>query len=485
MKTKLIFLIISIIIITIIGCNKDDDPIKNSGIENLGAGYDVFDNYADVEKVKATILDIDLLDADGLLEKKILEKGVFETSSGTSVTQYTSNLESMASLEGSYMFFSGAVRTNFTESRYSSEEYSYATVHSSINKFILRVDLSYSGEDLIPYLTDQARLKINDPDYDPNTLFQTFGTHCMTAIIIGGRLDYNISAKTTDLSGSKSIGVYANASFKKAFSSASIESETLSEAEWSSYNNSKEEKLEIYGGASEYGQYIINDGEYSAWIESIKDHLVFCNFASLNALIPIWDFCDLDERKTQLLAAYEIWAEERKIHSQTIKSCIVDLNVKNSGDDNLPNQYNENNLVYKKINIDLNTNAGGDYVYMYYALGNDDGSNGKQPITSVYVCNPSDDEYVHAGDTKIGVDLNVNAEGDFIYLCYGRGGSNIVRGLKLSNDSKKGDAFSQGTSSSSNWFGVTEMSTSEMQDLNEGAGGDDVYLYFTYDLINK
>ncbi len=484
MKTKSIFLIISIVIITIIGCKKDDDPLKASGIENLGAGYDVFDNYADVEKVKAPILDIDLLDADGLLEKKTLEKSVFETSSGTSVTQYTSNLEVMAGLEGSFMFFSGAVITNFSENRYTSEEYSYATVHSSINKYLLRVDQSYSGEDLIPYLTNQAKLKINDLDYDPNTLFQVFGTHCMTGIIVGGRLDFNISAKTTDLSGSKSIGVYANASFKKAFASASVESETLSEAEWASYNNSKEEKLEIYGGASEYGQYIINDGEYTAWIESIKDHLVFCDFASSNAMIAIWDFCDSDERKTQLQDAYAVWAEERRIVSQaTVKTCIVDLNVLNSGASNLPNQYNANGLVYKKMFMDLNSGAGGDYVYMYYALGNDDGSSGVAPITSVYVCNHSDNEYAHAGDATIAVDLNAGAGGDFIYLCYGRGGSNIVRGLLLFDGVNL--AYSEGTSGGTNWFEVTEMSSAAMQDLNEGAGGDYVYLYFTYDLIDK
>ncbi len=389
--------LISFLIFSSIACEqiKDiipiggDDPAKASGFENLGSGYDAFDNYADVEKVKAKILDTEALNADGLVEKKTLEKSVFETSSGSSISQYSSSLEVKASLEGDYMFFSGAVKTNFSESRYTSEEYSFATVHSSINKYILRVELGTTGEDLIPYLTTQASSSINDMSLDPHLLFDTYGTHCMVGIIIGGRLDYNISARSSDISGSKSIGVYASASFKNTFSSVSASTETLSESEWASYNSSKEEKLEIYGGASEYGQFIINDGQYNSWIESISDNLVFSDFTSSDALIPIWEFCNTQERKNQLMAGFETWAEARKIYTTpAAKNCIISVGVRNSDGNNLGDNYIENGLTYNKLDVDLNSDAGGDWIFVYYAIGLDDGSSGFPPINDLYTWDP-------------------------------------------------------------------------------------------------
>ena len=162
------------------------------------------------------------MNAAGLIEQKTLEKSVFETSSGTTIEEYASNLQIKASLEGSSMYFSGAVETNFSKSRYERQEYSFATVHSSINKYILRVALGVTAEDMIAFLTDQAKTAINDPAVAPHDLFKVYGTHVLTGIIIGGRLDFNISARTSDLSGSKSIGVYATASFKSAFASATV-----------------------------------------------------------------------------------------------------------------------------------------------------------------------------------------------------------------------------------------------------------------------
>ncbi len=169
-------------------------PSDAVGFENLGAGYDVFSNYADIERVRAVIFDTAAMNGAGLIEHKILEKSIFETSSGTSIEEYASTLQIKASLEGSSMYFSGAVETNFSKSRYERQEYSFATVHSSINKYILRVALGVTAEDMIPFLTDQARAAINDPAVAPHDLFSVYGTHALTGIIVGGRLDFNVSA---------------------------------------------------------------------------------------------------------------------------------------------------------------------------------------------------------------------------------------------------------------------------------------------------
>ena len=488
-------LVLSAVLLSLASCDFVSDITGNSdmggggpsdapGFENLGAGYDVFSNYADIEKVRAVIFDTAAMNAAGLIEQKTLEKSVFETSSGTTIEEYASNLQIKASLEGSSMYFSGAVETNFSKSRYERQEYSFATVHSSINKYILRVALGVTAEDMIAFLTDQAKTAINDPAVAPHDLFKVYGTHVLTGIIIGGRLDFNISARTSDLSGSKSIGVYATASFKSAFASATVTVDVLSESEWASFNSSMEMRLEIYGGASEFGQFIINDGEYAQWIESIADNLVFSDFTSSNALLPLWELADTSERKTELKAGLDTWGEVRRIITKPEPTlALLGLDVQESSNP-VDTFVGADGLTYTRMPYDLNTGAGGKDIWLYYALGLDDDSSPVfPPINDMYVYNRSDGDPLHGSGFHLPLDLNAGAGGDDIFLAFNRGyGDRIIRGVRI-RSSDGSVLTSAGTDAGNTWFDIPEQGKTNAQDLNEGAGGRDIFLAYTYDKI--
>jgi len=100
-----------------ISCNKlpgpfdpFDNPETIDGFLNMGAGYDVFDNFGDEAKVGEHILDYGKLNADGLVEMKDLENSTFLKTSGTSISSYSSSLSASVGLQGSYMFFRGQLR---------------------------------------------------------------------------------------------------------------------------------------------------------------------------------------------------------------------------------------------------------------------------------------------------------------------------------------------------------------------------------------
>ncbi len=304
-----------------------DDPEQVNGLDNLGSGYDVFENFADASKVKSAILDYRKLNREGLVEMKNLEHSTFHTTSGKTVTEYAQSLSASVGVSGSYMFFSGSVKTNFSESRYCYDSYSFATYHSLIQKYQLRIPTDWSAEDLKPYLTDMAREKINDPSIPPTQIFQIYGTHCMTGLVVGGRLDYSVSARTRDLKENVSIGVYAEASFSEGLGSGSINTSVITESEYNQFTSSMEKHLEVYGGSSELGQHIINKDDYDAWINSVENNLVFCNFTQ-NGLIPVWEFCDDPARKAGLQDAYASWATERNIDVYPApRVCILDLKI--------------------------------------------------------------------------------------------------------------------------------------------------------------
>ncbi len=67
---------------------------------------------------------------------------------------------------------------------------------------------------------------------------------------------------------------------------------------------------------------------------------------------------------------------------------------------------------YTKVDVDLNRGAGGDFIYVCYKRGIG------APVTDLAVTLNGDSPPAGAAWTKIDVDLNRNAGGDYIYLWY-------------------------------------------------------------------
>ncbi|NIO32661.1 MAG: hypothetical protein GTN75_12830 [Gemmatimonadetes bacterium] len=295
-------------------CGNSVPDYDVAGMEILGSGYNVTGNYADVADVKAVVLDLPALQASKLLRQVQYERATYHVVSGEDSHEYQRNLSARVSITGSAFGFSGALKASFKKDRYESRHFSFATVQSVIRKHGLRVALSVKPEEMRGFLTPAAASAINDPSVDPGYIFETFGTHVLTGIIVGGRLDFSTSANMSFERENRSIDVYARASFKNIFASASIEAEATDNLAWSEYSASEEKHLEVYGGRSEYGQYIMNEGIYESWIESIEEHSVFMDFES-TGLLGIWQLADDAGRRADLEGAWNTYAE---VHGITL-----------------------------------------------------------------------------------------------------------------------------------------------------------------------
>ena len=146
---------------------------------------------------------------------------------------------------------------------------------------------------------------------------------------------------------------------------------------------------------------------------------------------------------------------------------------------------------YTLINYDLNENAGGRYIYMGYKESFDY----TRAITGIIFRkgeNPPDTiEYMGVEFQLVGgayeqngtgdgvVDLNVGAGGEYIYTYITRDLNYGYPLIKLGTKNYATDASSQDIVTCINTFG-------EAQNLNEDAGGDDIYLYHvTFENINN
>lgn len=297
---------------------EEADPTKIDQNLILGRGYDVFDNYADVKMVRGAILDYDKMSANGLLLKNNVENSIFKTVSGSSMDTYleevTKSVKVDVSLDAGKKFaFTGSVDVNFNSSQSGNSANSFATVKSIINKNQIKIKDEYGSEDLKGFLSKNFERDIENEDITPNELFDRYGTHCLRDIILGGRLDYNVSINNNYVANSSSLAIQAEASFKSSFlgidASANSSANTSTRDSTTSNNEYMEKRLVVYGGLSEYGQNIINNDDYDMWIQSINDHSVFCDFGN-KPFIPIWELCNDPGRSQQIKDAFIIWRDK-------------------------------------------------------------------------------------------------------------------------------------------------------------------------------
>ncbi|ELS05137.1 hypothetical protein Xen7305DRAFT_00048770 [Xenococcus sp. PCC 7305] len=118
---------------------------------------------------------------------------------------------------------------------------------------------------------------------------------------------------------------------------------------------------------------------------------------------------------------------------------------------------------FLKVPVDLNEEAGGKYIYLCYKRENDSTYISQLMLGDENLTPPS-------GYEKIDVDLNAGAGGDYIYLFYKKSSSEIpVYDIVIQSTGGSSQEIPQ-------YDGITYRKLNI--DINEGAGGDHIHAYY-------
>ena len=469
--------LISISLVTT-GCSEDNptqaepDPTQNllPGVSYMGHGYDIFGDYAKSEFVKSPLFKYDNYQTVAVqnknynipsdMEYTMVNTSYFKSVYGLSSYEYRESMSINANLSGSYSFFSLSVTNNYNQEYYRSNRRAFCTIQDVIKKW--KLTLPYTDlTKLKSMLTDGARSDI--ANLAPETLFNKYGTHFIAELIIGARADYNtcVSKSVQTYNIRNNFEICAEASFKKKSGSGSfnmVTEEDLTTFEENSYQN-----LKVSGGRSEYGSYIFNYGNYDKWIESIDniENLTISDFTN-NSLIPIWELCADDTRKAQLSNAFDSYAEQFELPA-LIGEAVNGLQVKSTY-----SPPNNPDLGWTKIDWDLNREAGGAYINLFYKNGLEN----QESISEItFIVN---NQSVPAGYIKIPNDLNEGCGGNtpFIYLCYKKEiTNNPIRRVDI--------LIGQNSVLPNDFYWGTNFYSGIKQDLNQGASGNFIWLVYS------
>lgn len=464
------------------GCNKSStepepkpnpNPVENllPGVSYMGHGYNVFGDYAKSQYVKSPLLKYDSYQSATVqgksynvpadMEYTVVNTADFKRVYGLNSYEYRKAITINASLSGSYSFFSGSVTNNYNEENYRSNYRAFCTVQNVIRKW--KLTLPYTDfNKLKSMLTDEARNDI--ANLAPETLFNKYGTHLISELIIGARADYNTSVEKSQATSSikNNFQVCAEASFKKGTGAGSynmVTEQELQTFESNSFTNTK-----VSGGRSEYGSYIFQTGNYEKWIESIDniENLTIADFTD-NSLIPIWELCADPTRKSQLSSAFDAYAGQFELPS-LVDQAITGLQFEVTYNPPITPEPG-----WQMNSWDLNRDAGGAYIYLCYKNGLDD----QESISDITFI--IDNQAVPSGYTKISTNLNEGAGGNAIYLCYKKEmTNNPIRRLDI--------LIGQNAIPALGFYFAENHYSGVKQDLNQGCGGNYIWMVYSYSL---
>jgi len=295
----------------------------------IGRGYDITGRYAYSPEIKEAVLDHDKLTADEkILKDTNLAEANFTTTSGSTITEYQSELAVSASASASVGIpgasFSSEVGAHFKQSKFQSDEYAFATSTSKITKTSFYVDGRRTPTNLIPYLSDTFISDLST--MKAPELFAAYGTHVMLGGIWGARLDYHLTSKKMNSKSGTEIGAYAQAKVEATFGpvTAGGSANTTVDNKYSSLfdTSGTETTTNAYGGSPEYARSVHDKGEYDAWVATIADNPVWCDYYP-ESLQPISAFIEDPDKKAEIEAAYQEYLKGKAIIVSTTQESMT------------------------------------------------------------------------------------------------------------------------------------------------------------------
>ena len=280
----------------------------------IGYGYNVIDSsYVNSEQVKTNYRIFDynkLKNKDLVMLKDHSSEDLY--ISGDSVSSYQAAVEAKLKSKISYgNAFSGSINAKFktTSSSTSSAlfyEYSHTT---KAYQLILQCDFEEYKEMLTEaFKRDLLNLKID-------TLFNRYGTHVITSVIMGGRFDLSYTMLSDEVIDTASLSASLDTSFKAWGLNTSLNVSVDIENKAAENNTTINVESACYGG-----DHIQMNNEkailsnYQQWLSTIDENPSLVGIRDINSLIPIWellgDSAEERARKEELAAAFEKYGEE-------------------------------------------------------------------------------------------------------------------------------------------------------------------------------
>ncbi|CAI1634379.1 MACPF domain-containing protein [Serratia proteamaculans] len=454
------------------------------GVGIIGCGYNPFLAYADASAVLHPILDwsksqFQEITMNGqqyqlpdVLQAVWLSNQSYASVTGKSLQSYLTELANSIKVSGNYGFFSASATNEFTDSSLRKSENEFSRCQQSFDLWSISVPADILR--LQNYVSDDFRKLINaiNPANQDSlaNVFNVYGSHVLMSGVMGGKAHVSASANKLTLTQKFEMSTIVQAKYEQLTSQLSVEDKLKYSEAFDSFSESGTYTYDILGGSPSLGALVFktnsqgsSDDNLKNWIQSIASMPVLTKFIDQTSLMPVWLLCE-DQIKADALKKHydDTWSKSQMAVASLRSNYIDEVTFVLGDNSDIPAP-----VGYTKVPVDLNSDAGGKYIYLCYHEAQFTPVNAKQPIVDIQVLYGS--QMPAPGYKKIDVDLNSGAGGEFVYLSYKKGdptSSNVIN--KITAVYGKNEYVPTP-------YGYKQIHS----DLNAGAGGNFVY-FCTY-----
>ena len=286
----------------------------NKSESYIGYGYDVINSsYINSDEVK---MNYPIFDYEKLLDKRLIMIKERRTEdmyiSSDTMEDYMNRLSASFSTKiKAGKIFSGGAMASFTSTNTNvASALFYEYSHQTRAYYLI---LQLDTEEYKEMLTDAFRRDLMNMNI--SNLFQKYGTHLITSVAMGGRIDlfYTMTSnKVTDFSKIK-----ASLETDVKFTGGSVDVEGSFSYEDKAVESGVQIQIKsnVYGG--NYSQMNTEKAmlkNYDSWINSIEEKPALIGIRDINSLYPIWELLgdsqEEQDRKNDIMEYFNTYSEE-------------------------------------------------------------------------------------------------------------------------------------------------------------------------------
>ena len=234
-------------------------------------------------------------------------KAEYYTKYASSYRNLTSQLTVSASVTADVMGFEGSIESKYSKSQKDAQTLYVASILKRQDAWIVEFE-DPEPEDLEEHLSSRFLTALNGEDGEsgltPDKLFEKYGTHVITAVCLGGKLEYWFSSDKTESMTETEFEISVEAAYSGVSGKLAVGSKNGDE--YTAENVSM--TLEAVGGeagALAKLEAKVESDAFAEWAATLPEHPQYIGRPK-DSLVAIWDFCTSAERAAELESAYGV-----------------------------------------------------------------------------------------------------------------------------------------------------------------------------------
>jgi hypothetical protein len=286
------------------------------GIDAVGSGYDVNGVLADPQSLigqplfdfgkETTTLEIEGREFSyptSLHVTKVFRSDYLQESS-QDIESYREQVGLQVGVKGKYKLFSGSLDVAFSSSDQRQTQTYFCATRAIHRLWIITIP---GVSSLKKSLTPEFKRDLDDPGFDPRTLFERYGAYYVAEIVVGGRLDYTSATKVLNTRTTVALDAVAQSSYRWLVGEIEVSSGSQLAKDIESYRSNSQIRLTAIGGKPGLSDQILYGPErkraFGEWSKSLIDYASMMGFTN-ESLRPIWELASDPARQAQIEAAF-------------------------------------------------------------------------------------------------------------------------------------------------------------------------------------